>query len=88
MVTPLVQTASPSRPTPSDQSHTAAYERVLAAGLGAAVAAVAALALLTPTAPGTPGDPTVAAQAVAHGKATPRTGTAPVAPAAEIATAE
>lgn len=88
MVTPLVQTTSSSRPTPSDQSRTTAYERFLAAGLGAAVAAVAALALLAPTAPAAPGAPAVASQAVAHGKATPRTVTAPVPPAAEVATAE
>lgn len=77
VVTPQVQTVSPSRAALSDQSHTTAYERVLAAGLGAAVAAVAALALLVPAVPATAGDPTVATQAVAHGKATPRTGTAP-----------
>ena len=88
VVTPQVQTVSPSRPAPSDQSRTTAYERVLAAGLGAAVAAGAALALLVPTVPGTPGNPTVATQAVAQGKATPRTGTALAAPVADTTSAE
>lgn len=88
MVTPQVQTVSPSRAALSPQSHTTAYERLLAAGLGAAVAAVAALALLAPTVPGAPADPVVVAQTVAHGKATPRTGTSPSVPLADATSAE
>ena len=80
MVTPQVQTATSSHRTLSDQSHHTAYERVLAVGLGVALAVVAALALMVPTATGaanggaTAADGSVAAtvQTAAHGKATPR----------------
>jgi hypothetical protein len=71
VVSPLVQTASSSRPTLSDQSHHTAYERVLAAGLGAALAAVAAVALLVPTVTTSPTADAVAGTTVAQGKATP-----------------
>ena len=76
MVSPLVQTASSSRPSLSDQSHHTAYERVLAAGLGVAVAAVAAVGLLVPTVTSSSAE-AGAGQTVAHGKATPRTGAGP-----------
>jgi hypothetical protein len=76
VVSPLVQTASSSRPTLSDQSHHTAYERVLAAGLGAALAAVAAVALLVPTVTTSPTADAVAGTTVAQGKATPLSGAA------------
>ena len=75
MVTPQVQTATSSHRTLSDQSHHSAYERLLAVGLGVALALVAALALMVP---GTPaqasgdGAAVTAVQTTAHGKATPR----------------
>ena len=75
MVTPQAPTASSSRRTLSDQSHSA-YERVLAVGLGVALALVAALALMAPSAPAQASGDGVAVTAVqttAHGKATPRT---------------
>ena len=75
MVTPQVQTATSSHRTLSDQSHHSAYERLLAVGLGVALALVAALALMVPSAPAqASGDGSVAAAVqTAHGKATPRT---------------
>ena len=75
MVTPQMQTATSSHRTPSDQSHHSAYERLLAVGLGVALALVAALALMVPGAPAqASGDGSVAAAVqTAHGKATPRT---------------
>ena len=79
MVTPQVQTATSSHRTSSDQSHHSPYERLLAVGLGVALALVAALALMVPT--NTSGSAQVTAggsavtsvQTTAHGKATPRT---------------
>jgi hypothetical protein len=54
------------------QSHHTAYERLLAVGLGVAMAAVATVALLLPT--DTTVDPAAGStQTVAQGKATPRT---------------
>jgi hypothetical protein len=78
VVTPQVQTASSSHRTLSDQSHHSAYERLLAGGLGVALALVAALALMVPTTSGSArasvtDSAVTAAQATAHGKATPRT---------------
>ncbi len=70
MVTPQVQTASSSRLSLSDQSSRTAYERLLAAGLGAALAVVAGLALLVPGVSGPSAD--AATPTAAHGKATPR----------------
>ena len=75
MVTPQVQTATSSHRTMSVQSHHSAYERLLAVGLGAALALVAALALMAPGSavqPSTGGSVATAVQ-TAHGKATPRT---------------
>jgi hypothetical protein len=79
VVTPLVQTATSSHRTSSDQSHHSPYERLLAVGLGVALALVAALALMVPTS--TSGSATASAadaavtavQTTALGKATPRT---------------
>ena len=75
VVTPQVQTATSSHRNLSDQSHHSAYERLLAVGLGVALALVAALALMAPSAAAQPsagGDAATAVQ-TAHGKATPRT---------------
>ena len=55
---------------------TRAYERLLAVGLGVALALVAALALMVPGAPAQAsgdGAAVTAVQTTAHGKATPRT---------------
>ncbi|HEY5978224.1 MAG TPA: hypothetical protein VIT41_01205 [Microlunatus sp.] len=74
MVTPQVQTATSSRRTLSDQSHSP-YERVLAVGLGVALALVAALALMIPSASAqasADGSAVAEVQTAAHGKATPR----------------
>jgi hypothetical protein len=74
VVTPQVQTATSSHRNSSDQSHHSAYERLLAAGLGVALALVAALALMIPGAPAqasADGAPVTAVQTTAHGKATP-----------------
>ena len=74
MVTPQVQTATSSHRTLSDQSHHSAYERLLAVGLGVALALVAALALMTPSAPvqASGNGSTATAVQTVHGKATPR----------------
>ena len=73
VVTPQVQTATASHRTLSDQSHSP-YERVLAVGLGVALALVAALALLSPSAPvqASAGGSAAGAVQTVHGKATPR----------------
>jgi pyruvate/2-oxoacid:ferredoxin oxidoreductase beta subunit len=72
VVTPQVQTASSSHRNLIPQSHHTAYERLLAVGLGVAMAAVATVALLLPT--DTTVDPAAGStQTVAQGKATPRT---------------
>ena len=73
VVTPQVQTATSSHRTLSDQSHSA-YERLLAVGLGVALALVAALALMTPSAPvqASGNGSTATAVQTVHGKATPR----------------
>lgn len=78
VVTPQVQTATSSHRTLSDQSPSP-HERVLAIGLGVALALVATLALLvsnTPARASGDGAAVTAVQTTAHGKATPRT-TAP-----------
>lgn len=70
VVSPQVQTATSSRRTLSDQSHSP-YERVLAVGLGVALALVAALALMVPTATSSQtATDGAAVVSVAHGKAT------------------
>ena len=79
MVTPQVQTPVSSHRTSSDQSHHSPYERLLAVGLGVALALVAALALMVPARTSgsaqaaAEGPAVTAVQATAHGKATPRT---------------
>jgi hypothetical protein len=78
VVTPQVQTAVSSHRTSSDQS-LSPYERLLAVGLGVALALVAALALMTPSVSmqaSADGAAVTAVQTTTHGKATPRTTTA------------
>ena len=81
MVTPQVQTAVSSHRTLSDQS-LSRYERLLAIGLGVALALVAALALMTPSAAlqaSADSAAVAAVQTAAHGKAIPRTAVSPAA---------